>query len=476
MIRNAFYALMLAASFGLSTASAQDAAPMEEAVEMTEEVVIEAPEAAPVEEVVEEAVAMVEVVSPAEVAYALDTFYFLICGAMVMLMAAGFAMLESGLVRSKNTAEILTKNVGLFAIASIMYMLCGYGIMYPGEAISPYFPGFGSLLGAADNETAAVLAGGDDAPYYSGLSDFFFQVVFVATAMSIVSGAVAERMKLMSFFAFAVVMTAVIYPVQGFWKWGGGWLDAAGFLDFAGSGVVHMAGATAALMGVLLLGPRKGKYGADGKVHPIPGANLPLAALGTLLLWFGWFGFNGGSELKIANVGEANAVALVFVNTNMAAAGGAIAALFFSKMLFKKADLTMLLNGALAGLVSITAEPLTPTPALATLIGAIGGVLVVLSILALDKVKIDDPVGAISVHGVVGVWGLIAVVLSNGDATITAQLLGAAAIFVWVAVTSLIVWMVIKLVMGLRVSEEEEALGTDIAECGLEAYPEFTGK
>ena len=254
MIRNAFYALMLAASFGLSTASAQDAAPMEEAVEMTEEVVIEAPEAAPVEEVVEEAVAMVEVVSPAEVAYALDTFYFLICGAMVMLMAAGFAMLESGLVRSKNTAEILTKNVGLFAIASIMYMLCGYGIMYPGEAISPYFPGFGSLLGAADNETAAVLAGGDDAPYYSGLSDFFFQVVFVATAMSIVSGAVAERMKLMSFFAFAVVMTAVIYPVQGFWKWGGGWLDAAGFLDFAGSGVVHMAGAAAALAGVLLLG------------------------------------------------------------------------------------------------------------------------------------------------------------------------------------------------------------------------------
>ena len=478
MIRNAFYALMLAASFGLATASAQDAAPPEETMEMMDEVMAVEADAAPVEvmvEAVEEVV--VEVVSPAEVAYALDTFYFLICGAMVMLMAAGFAMLESGLVRSKNTAEILTKNIGLFAIASIMYMICGYGIMYPGDAaMSPYFPGFGSLLGASDNETAAVLAGGDGAPYYSGLSDFFFQVVFVATAMSIVSGAVAERMKLMSFFTFAIFMTAFIYPVQGFWKWGGGWLNEAGFLDFAGSGVVHMAGATAALVGVLLVGARKGKYGADGKVHPIPGANLPLAALGTLLLWFGWFGFNGGSELKIANVGEANAVALVFVNTNMAAAGGAIAAMMFSKILFKKADLTMLLNGALAGLVSITAEPLTPTPGLATLIGAIGGIIVVLSILGLDKMKIDDPVGAISVHGVVGIWGLLAVVLSNSDATLTAQLLGIAAIFVWVAVTSGIVWLVIKLVMGLRVSEEEEAMGTDISECGLEAYPEFTSK
>jgi Amt family ammonium transporter len=305
------------------------------------------------------------------------------------------------------------------------------------------------------------------------MSDFFFQVVFVATAMSIVSGAVAERMKLWSFLLFAVVMTGVIYPIQGYWKWGGGWLDAAGFNDFAGSGVVHLCGATAALAGVLLLGARKGKYGPGGQINAIPGANLPLATLGTFILWLGWFGFNGGSELIVSNVGEANAVAAVFVNTNMAAAGGVVAALIVARLLFGKADLTMALNGALAGLVAITAEPLAPTPLLATIVGVIGGVIVVFSIVGLDKLKIDDPVGAISVHGVVGMWGLIAVVLSNEEATIVAQLTGLAAIFIWTFVASFIVWLIIKAVMGIRVSEEEEYEGVDIGECGVEAYPEF---
>ncbi len=405
-----------------------------------------------------------------EMQYAFDTFYFLICGVLVMWMAAGFTMLESGLVRAKNTAEILTKNVALFSISCIMYMLVGYQIMYGGDE-GGFLPNLGFMIGA---ENAAEDMVGEDAPYYSVSSDFFFQVVFVATAMSIVSGAVAERMKLWAFLAFAVVMTAFIYPVQGYWKWGGGWLDSAGFLDFAGSGVVHMAGAAAALAGVLLLGARKGKYGANGQINPIPGANMPLAALGTLILWMGWFGFNGGSQLKMSNFEDANAVAQIFVNTNMAAAGGLVAALLLARALFGKADLTMALNGALAGLVAITAEPLTPTPGLATLIGAAGGVLVVGSILMLDKLKIDDPVGAISVHGVVGVWGLLAVCLSNEDATLGAQLLGIVSIFAWVFLASLIVWAVIKAVMGIRVSEEEEYNGVDTAECGLEAYPEFT--
>lgn len=407
----------------------------------------------------------------AELSYALDTFYFLVMGALVMWMAAGFTMLEAGLVRAKNTAEILTKNVGLYSIACIMYMLCGYGIMYgDGNGVIPGI----SLLTGADNAAADVIAGGDDAPYYSSLSDFFFQVVFVATAMSIVSGAVAERMKLFSFFAFAVILTGFIYPIQGYWKWGGGWLDAAGFLDFAGSGVVHMCGGAAALAGVLLLGARKGKYGPSGEVRAIPGANLPLSALGTLILWLGWFGFNGGSELMISNVDEANAVSLVIVNTNMAAAGGLVAALVVARAWFGKADLTMALNGALAGLVAITAEPLTPAPLLATFIGAIGGAIVVVSIVMLDrKFKIDDPVGAISVHGVVGIWGLLAVVLSNSDASIGAQLLGIVTIFVWVFVTSLAVWYVLSKAMGIRVSEQEEYEGVDIGECGVEAYPEF---
>lgn len=411
-----------------------------------------------------------------ELSYALDTFYFLMSGALVMWMAAGFAMLEAGMVRSKNTAEILAKNIALFAVASVMYMLVGYGIMYPGDnAVSSWWPGLHGILGSTDNEVAAVVAGGEDAPYYSTLSDFFFQVVFVATAMSVVSGAVAERMKLWAFLIFAVVMTGFIYPLQGYWKWGGGFLDGLGFNDFAGSGVVHLAGATAALAGVLLLGARKGKYGPDGKVHPIPGANLPLATLGTFILWLGWFGFNGGSELKISNVSEANAVALVFVNTNMAAAGGLIAAALTARLMFGKTDLTMILNGALAGLVAITAEPLAGSPLLSTVIGAIGGVLVVFSILAMDRLKIDDPVGAISVHGVVGMWGLIAVAWSNPEATLSAQLIGLVTIFAWVFVASLIVWGVIKMAMGIRVSAEEEYEGVDLTECGLEAYPEFTG-
>jgi len=409
-----------------------------------------------------------------QLSYALDTFYFLMSGALVMWMAAGFAMLEAGMVRTKNTTEILAKNVGLFAIACIMYMLVGYNIMYPGEAVNSFFPGISFLIGG-DNAVADVIAGGDDAPYYSGMSDFFFQVVFVATAMSVVSGAVAERMKLMSFFAFAIVFTAFIYPMQGFWKWGGGFLDGLGFLDFAGSGVVHMAGATAALAGVLLLGARKGKYGPNGESRAIPGANLPLATLGTFILWLGWFGFNGGSELKISNVDEANAVAMIFVNTLMAAAGGVIGALLMSKIKFGKADLTMMLNGALAGLVAITAEPLTPSALEATLIGLVGGIIVVLAILIIDaKFKIDDPVGAISVHGVVGIFGLIAVTFTNPDASIVAQLTGIGVIFAWVFVTSLIVWGIIKAVMGIRVTEEEEYEGVDQSECGMEAYPEFT--
>ncbi|MGD8808774.1 MAG: ammonium transporter [Gammaproteobacteria bacterium] len=406
-----------------------------------------------------------------EVKYALDTFYFLVMGALVMWMAAGFTMLEAGLVRAKNTAEILTKNVGLYSIACIMYMVCGYGIMYgDGDGVIPGI----SMLTAADNAAADVLAGGDDAPYYSSLSDFFFQVVFVATAMSIVSGAVAERMKLWSFFLFAVILTGFIYPVQGYWKWGGGFLDANGFLDFAGSGVVHMCGGAAALAGVILLGARKGKYGDKGEVRAIPGSNLPLSALGTLILWLGWFGFNGGSELVISNVEEANAVSLVIVNTNMAAAGGLVVALLVARAWFGKADLTMALNGALAGLVAITAEPLTPTPLLATVIGGIGGAIVVPSIVMLDRVfKIDDPVGAISVHGVVGIWGLLAVCLSNPDSSIGAQLMGIVTIFAWVFITSFVVWIVIKAVLGIRVSEAEEYEGVDIGECGLEAYPEF---
>lgn len=418
-----------------------------------------------------------------ELQYAMDTFYFLVCGALVMWMAAGFAMLEAGLVRSKNTAEILTKNVALFAISCIMYLVCGYAIMYGGGI---FLEGIG-LDGAETAEalTATVLAesheaGFDGGSVYSDASDFFFQVVFVATAMSIVSGAVAERMKLWAFLAFAVVMTGFIYPMEGSWTWGGAsvfgmyTLGDLGFSDFAGSGIVHMAGAAAALAGVLLLGARKGKYGPNGAVHAIPGSNLPLATLGTFILWMGWFGFNGGSVLKLGDIANANAVAMVFLNTNTAAAGGAIAALVASRILFGKADLTMLLNGALAGLVAITAEPSTPTPLQATIFGAFGGVLVVFSIVALDKLKIDDPVGAISVHGTVGLLGLLLVPLTNDGSSFSGQIIGALTIFGWVFVTSLVVWTILKVTMGIRVSEEQEYEGVDVSECGVEAYPEFS--
>ena len=403
----------------------------------------------------------------AELSYALNTFYFLVCGALVMWMAAGFAMLEAGLVRSKNTTEILTKNVVLFAIACTMYMVVGYDIMYGG----------GIFL---DGLAADGVTGAEEPAGYAPSADFFFQVVFVATAMSIVSGAVAERMKLFAFLAFAVVMTAFIYPLEGSWTWGGNDvfglynLGDLGFLDFAGSGIVHMAGAAAGVAGVLTIGARKGKYSADGKVNAIPGANMPLATLGTFILWMVWFGFNGGSVLATATVGDANAVAVVFLNTNAAAAGGCIIALLVAKFAFGKADLTMALNGCLAGLVAITAGPDTPSPLAATIIGGLGGALVVASIVTLDKLKFDDPVGAISVHGVVGLLGLLAVPFTNSDATISGQLIGAATIFGWVFVTSFIAFKAIGVVMPVRVSEEEEYEGSDIAECGLEAYPEFT--
>ncbi len=404
-----------------------------------------------------------------ELQYALDTFYFLMCGALVMWMAAGFAMLEAGLVRSKNTTEILTKNIALYAVASTMYMVCGYSIMYGGGDFVMFLQGI-----VGDGVTGAA-----EPAKYAPSADFFFQVVFVATAMSIVSGAVAERMKLWAFLIFAVVMTSVIYPLEGSWTWGGAsvfglyTLSDLGFSDFAGSGIVHLAGASAALAGVLLLGARKGKYGEDGSVNAIPGANLPLATLGTFILWLGWFGFNGGSVLATASVESANSVAVVFMNTNAAAAGGLIGALIVARVLFGKADLTMALNGALAGLVAITAEPSTPTALEATLFGVAGGVLVVMSILALDKLKIDDPVGAISVHGVVGLLGLLLGPVTNDGASFSGQIIGAATIFGWVFGASFVTWSVIKMVIGIRVSEEEEYDGVDLSECGMEAYPEF---
>lgn len=411
--------------------------------------------------------------------YALDTFYFVICGALVFWMAAGFAMLEAGLVRSKNTTEILAKNVGLFAISCSLYLVCGYAIMYGGNIF---------VAGIQEVDVAATLGEFADRgdftgdSIYSGASDFFFQVMFAATAMSIVSGAVAERMKLWPFFAFAVVMAGFIYPMEGAWTWNGDDvfglfnLGELGFSDFAGSGIVHLAGASAALAGVLLLGPRKGKYGPDGQINAITGANLPLATLGMFILWMGWFGFNGGSVLKLGDVASANSVAMVFLNTNAAAAGGLVTAMVLARLLFGKADLTMALNGALAGLVAITAEPSTPTAFQALLIGSLGGALVVLAIVGLDRLKIDDPVGAISVHGVVGIFGLLVVPFTNSDATFVGQIAGALTIFIWVFGVSLLVWAILKAVFGIRVSEEEEFEGADIAECGMEAYPEFMGK
>ena len=404
-----------------------------------------------------------------EIEFALNTFYLLMSGALVMWMAAGFTMLEAGLVRSKNAAEIVTKNLGLFSIACVMYLICGFFIMYPGDsAVSAWIPGFSlSYLGLGMDD--------QDMSYgsYSEGSDFFFQVVFVATAMSIVSGAVAERMKLLPFFAFAIVLTGFIYPVQGYWKWGGGGLDALGYTDFAGSGVVHLCGAAAALAAVLILGARKGKYSEGGSVYAIPGSNIPLAALGALVLWLGWFGFNGGSQLAINTASDAIAVGQIFLNTNMAAAGGVIGALFASRLFSGKADVTMAINGAIAGLVAITAAPDTPTGGLATLIGMIGGIIVYFSVIILDtKLKIDDPVGAISAHGTVGIWGIMATPLSGAGAFGT-QFLGALIIFAWVFITSFIVLKVIDSIVGIRASEEDEELGLDKAEIGVEAYPDF---
>ncbi len=412
--------------------------------------------------------------------YAMDTFYFLVTGALVMWMAAGFAMLESGLVRAKNTTEILTKNITLYATSCIMYMVCGYAIMYGGD----YF-----LTGIANvsvDDTLKAFAeregGFTGKAIYANASDFFFQVVFVATAMSIVSGAVAERMKLWAFLLFSLFMTGFIYPMEGSWTWGAeghfglNLDDQFGFKDFAGSGIVHLAGASAALAGVLLLGARKGIYGPNGEVNAITGANLPLATLGTFILWMGWFGFNGGSVLKLGDIANANTVAMVFLNTNAAAAGGLVGALLVARILFGKADLTMALNGALAGLVAITASPDTPSALASTIIGLVAGVIVVFAIIGLDKLRLDDPVGAISVHGVAGLFGLLVVPFTAEGTTFFGQLVGALTIFGWVFVASLVVWFVLKLVMGIRVSDEEEFEGVDLAECGMEAYPEFTRK
>ncbi|WP_166420141.1 ammonium transporter [Pseudoalteromonas sp. Z1A8] len=397
-----------------------------------------------------------------ELKFSLDTFYFLISGILVMWMAAGFAMLEAGLVRSKNTAEILTKNVALYSIACTMFLLVGYNIMYVDNAEGGFIPSIGALIGtqAADAD-------------HSLESDFFFQVVFVATAMSIVSGAVAERMKLWAFLGFAVILTGFIYPIEGYWTWGGGFLSEMGFVDFAGSAIVHGAGAAAALAGVLILGARKGKYGKNGEIYPIPGSNLPLATLGTFILWMGWFGFNGGSQLLLSDKENATAVGQILLNTNAAAAMGAIAALFVCKVLWGKSDLTMVLNGALAGLVVITADPLSPSPLMACLLGLLGGALVIFSIIALDKVKIDDPVGAISVHGSCGALGIMLVPLTNGDASFVNQLIGLLCIVGFVFVASFIVWTVLNKTMGIRVTEEEELNGMDQHDCGIEAYPEF---
>ena len=402
--------------------------------------------------------------------FALNTFYLVLSGAFVMWMAAGFTMLEAGLVRSKNVSEIVTKNLGLYSIACVMYLACGFYLMYPGDdVINAYLPGMGTTWGIS---LAGLTANYDLG--YSDAADFFFQVVFVATAMSIVSGAVAERMRLVPFFIFAVVMTGFIYPVQGYWKWGGGWLDAIGYTDFAGSGVVHLCGASAALAAVLILGARAGKYGSDGSVTVMRGSNIPIAALGAFILWLGWFGFNGGSQLAVHTVDNANAVAQVFLNTNAAAAGGVLGAIIISKILTGKMDVTMGINGAIAGLVAITAAPDTPSGGLATIIGLIGGVIVYFSVVIFDSVlKVDDPVGAISAHGTVGVWGIMATPLSGAGAFGT-QAIGAVSIFLWTFITAGATLLVIKAIMGLRPTMEDEMEGMDASEVGVSAYPEFS--
>ena len=409
-----------------------------------------------------------------EIAFALDTFYAVISGALVMFMAAGFTMLEAGLVQKKDVSEIVTKNIGLYSIACIMYLVCGFMVMYPGSAIiEGYLPAFSlASLGLSTelpNEEIGMPYGMD----YSQQADFFFQVVFVATAMSIVSGAVAGRMKLIPFFLFAIVLTGVIYPIQGYWNWGGGFLSSMGYSDYAGSGTVHLCGAAAALAVVLVLGPRNGKYAEDGTSLPMPGSNIPMAALGVWILWLGWFGFNGGSELIVSTEANAIAVSQVFLNTNMAASGGVVAAILMSLILTGKMDVTMAMNGAIAGLVAITAGPSAPSAGVAVLIGAAGGALVYFSILFFDKkLKIDDPVGAISAHGIVGILGVMVVPLTS-DASIVHQLIGVVAIAGFTFAASLITISVINNFMPIRATDEEQYVGLDSSEIGVEAYPEF---
>ncbi|SFJ75386.1 ammonium transporter [Jannaschia pohangensis] len=412
----------------------------------------------------------VEFAAAPDTAYILNTLLFLIGGFLVFWMAAGFAMLEAGLVRSKNVAMQLTKNIALFSIASIMYWLVGYNIMYPGDGnwiIEGYFGTF--ALKALDDVGGADLATG-----YSAASDFFFQLMFVATTASIVSGTLAERIKLWPFLIFTVVLTAFIYPVEASWQWGGGWLSEAGFSDFAGSTLVHAAGGFAALAGAIILGPRLGKYTKDGRTVPMPGSNLALATLGTFILWLGWFGFNGGSQLAMGTIGDVTDISRIFANTNMAAAAGAVTALILTQVMYKKADLTMVLNGALAGLVSITAGPLDPTLFGALWIGAVGGVIVVFAVPMLDKLKIDDVVGAIPVHLIAGFWGTLVVPVYTEGTSFGTQILGFVSIGAFVFITSLVVWSILKVLGGIRVSEEAEINGLDMAELGMEAYPEFS--
>jgi len=401
--------------------------------------------------------------------YIMTTLLFCMAGFLVFFMACGFAMLEGGLVRSKNVTMQMTKNIALYSVAAIMYWLIGFNTMYPGD-----FNGYFAIGGQTVLDAVGVAAADADLGYASIGSDFFFQLVFVAATASIVSGALAERIKLWPFLAFVVVLTGVMYPISGSWQWGGGWLSEAGFSDFAGSTVVHSVGGWAALAGAIVLGPRIGKYSKDGKVIPIPGSNLALATLGTFILWLGWFGFNGGSQLAMGTVGDVSDVSRIFANTNMAAAAGAVTALILTQVMYKKPDLTMVLNGALAGLVSITAEPLAPTLFGALWIGAVGGVIVVFTVPMLDKLKIDDVVGAIPVHLFAGIWGTIAVIFYNGDASLGTQLLGIAAYGAFTFVASLVLWFILKAVIGIRVGEEEEINGLDMTELGMEAYPEFS--
>ena len=404
--------------------------------------------------------------------FVFNTLLFLIGGFLVMWMAAGFAMLEAGLVRSKNVTTQLTKNIALFSIAAIAYFLVGFNLMYPGDGwlITGYLGPIFSLTGL--EPVGATVEQIGDMSYASVGSDFFFQLMFCATTASIVSGTIAERMKLWPFLIFTVLLTAFLYPIEASWQWGGGWLSELGFSDFAGSTLVHAAGASAALAGAIVLGPRIGKYKDDGSVNPMPGSNMPLATLGTFILWLGWFGFNGGSQLALGTIGDAADVSRIFTNTNTAAAGGALAALILTQLMYKKIDLTMVLNGALAGLVSITAEPLAPSIGGATLIGAFGGAIVVFAVPMLDKLKIDDVVGAISVHGIAGIWGTIAVVFSGGS--FGAQIIGTVSICLFIFILSLVIWYVLDMIMGIRVSEEDELTGLDTTELGMDAYPDFS--